>query len=458
MIKKAFAWLCDVLSGTMQARDLRPQKHVRAWIAAAVLADLMLLIIQIYLCLSFTGEQLSDARSYLDLALYCAENNTGYPGTRDMFALYIFGNGYVNLLSWLMRITPSMLWVYLTNIVSTQIIVFSTADIAYRITGRQQSACLSAIFVCMMGGIWGDVVAARTELCFMAFAMLSLCLMYRGSMRTMFFAGVAIGLANWIRPLLIIYLPAAVIFFLIRRVQLRKVAAYLIAIVLVVSAAGADAYSRTGEFVFQAQTMGVNMLMGANDDADGSYVSEVYDEGKAGYVPEGSGMTFMQRDAHYKRIAIDWIKTHPIRFLSLIPAKLFYFLATDTYGGSAFFSNEILTDNLAYILSLKDILLGHGTRAFAAGDAVAIFSQITYMLVFVLYVLSIIDGIRRRYIADLLPLHIIFALACGVTILTVGGARYHLPYLPFFCLCAAIVLGCRAAASGRPHFRNTLQK
>jgi len=438
-----------LLGGSLRGRDLRPQAHERAFLLAALLADLALLFIQIRLCMGFSGPQLSDANSYLELARYCAANRTGYPGERDMFALYIFGNGYVNLLSWLMRFAAEMACVYAVNIVSTQVIVLSTADMAYRLTGRRQTACLSVVLLCLMGGLWGEAASARTELCFIALASLSLCLMLRGSWGALFASGVLMGLSNWVRPLLVIYLPAALVSFLLRRVPWRKVAAYLAGIALIVALVGAGAYQRTGRFVFQAQTMGVNMLMGANDDADGSYVSAIYDEGKAGYVPEGSGMTFDQRDARYKQAAVDWILHHPLRFLSLIPAKLFYFLATDTYGGSAFFNNAIQTDNLAYLLGLRDILLGHGARPFGAGDAVALFSQAAYMLVFLLYLLGIIDGIRRRYIADLLPYHIVFALACGVTVMTVGGARYHMPYLPIFCLCAAIVLDCRGVRAKR---------
>lgn len=445
-MKRGFKALLGV---SLRELDLRPEAHGNACLAAALLADALLLLIQIRLCMGFAGAQLSDAASYLELAQYCASMDTLYPGERDMFALYIFGNGYVNLLGWLFRLSPSMFWVYAVNIVSTQVIVFSTADMAYRLTERRQTACLTVVFLCLMGGIWGDAVAARTELCFIALACLSLCLMLHGGAAWLLASGVAMGLANWVRPLLVIYLPAAALYFLLRRVPLRRVAAYLAGIALVVAPVGAGAYRRTGKFVFQAQTMGVNMLMGANDDADGSYVSTVYDEGKAGYVPEGSGMTFSERDAHYKQTAVAWIIRHPLRFLSLIPAKLFYFLATDTYGGSAFFDNVIQTDNLAYLLGLRDILLGHGARAFGVGDAVAIFSQLTYMLVFALYLFCVVDSIRRRYIADLLPLHLIFALACGVTVMTVGGARYHMPYLPIFCLCAAIVLDCRARPKKR---------
>ena len=85
------AWFCDGARG-----DLRGERHVRGWIVAAVIADVLLILIQLALCLTFDGMQVSDAESYLELARYCAEENTWYPGPRDMYATYIFGNGYVN--------------------------------------------------------------------------------------------------------------------------------------------------------------------------------------------------------------------------------------------------------------------------------------------------------------------------------------------------------------------------
>ena len=240
-----------------------------------------------------------------------------------------------------------------------------------------------------------------------------------------------------------VFLPGVLLFFLMRRVGWKRVLAYLAGLMLVIVLVGTRAYQRTGRFVYQAQTMGVNMLMGANDDADGSYVGEVYDEGKPGYVAPGSGVTFDERDARYKRYAIEWIKEHPLRFVMLAPAKLFYYLATDIYCGSSFFGNRIQTDNLDYVRGLAAILTGRGERPFALGDAVAVLSQLTYMFVFIAYVVFVVSCLRRRCWLRLLPLHLIFALSCGVTVMTVGGARYHMPYLPIFCLCAATLIDCR---------------
>ena len=431
-------WFCDGARG-----DLRGERHVRGWIIAAAVADALLILIQLALCLTFDGMQVSDAESYLELARYYATVNSWYPGPGDLHATYIFGNGYVNLLSVVMRLSTSMIWAFLLNMLFAQMIVLSWADIAGQLTGRTQTACLTVVLLCAMCGLWGEVVATRTELCFMAFMGVSLALSLRKSAGALLAAGVLMGLANWVRPLLVVFLPGVLLFFLMRRIGWKRVLAYLAGLALVIVLLGARTYQRTGRFVYQAQTMGVNMLMGANDDADGSYVGKVYDEGKPGYVAPGSGVTFDERDARYKRYAVEWIMEHPLRFAALAPAKLFYYLATDIYCGSSFFGNRIQTDNLGYIRELAAIVTGRGSRPFALGDAVVILSQLTYMLVFLAYVAFVVDCLRRRCWLRLLPLHLIFALSCGVTVMTVGGARYHMPYLPIFCLCAAILIDCR---------------
>ena len=419
----------------LDGRDAR-----RAYLIMAILADVLLIFVQLWLCVNFKGRQISDAASYLDLAGYCAEHHTWYPGTRDVVAHYIFGNGYVNILAVFQKIYPSVFWVYLLNILFTQVIVLCTADIATQLTGRMQTGCIAMTAVCLMGGIWGEAAAARTELCFMAFAFASISCLLRRGMLSMLLAGVLLALANWVRPLLVVILPAMLFYMVLRRVSIKKVALFFAGVIVVIALIGYGSYQRMGKFIYQAQTMGVNMLMGANDEADGSYQSNMFDEGKAGYIPNlvRKEMTFDQYDEEYKSRAITWILDNPIDFVLLAPAKLFYFLATDTYGGSTFFDNALETDNLEYLIGLGKILIGRGERSLALGDLVVIWSQLWYMVVFVLYAVNVMISMVKRYILDMGVLHIIFILACGVTVMTVGAARYHMPYLPIFAVGAAV--------------------
>ena len=409
-----------------------------AWALAACAADALLLAVQIGLLLRDTGVQFGDAKSYLDLAIYCAQNATWYPNAHNMYDTYVFGNGYVNILAACMRLAPGLPWVALLNLAFMQAIVWLSAGIAWRTARSPRAACLTAVLVCLSAGFWGEVVASRTELCFIALACLSLYLLTFPCPVAALLAGTVLALANWVRPLLVVYLPAMLLFLWLRRASARRMAALLVGVLAVTLAVGASAQRRTGRFIFQAQTMGINMLMGANDDADGSYNNAVFQEGKAGYIDplQRERMTFYQIDTLYRDEAISWIARNVPSFLALAPAKLFYFLATDTYGGCAFLGRE--TDNLAYLLELWDVLLGRGERSLLPGDVVVLYEQAFYMCLLTAYALSVVNSLRRRCLRDTLHLHAIVLGACGVAVLTVGGARYHMPYIPIFCICTAL--------------------
>ena len=138
-------------------------------------------------------------------------------------------------------------------------------------------------------------------------------------------SGVLMALCNWVRPLMVILLPMTLLLLILRKKRLRCIAAYLLGAAAVIATIGQATKSLSGHFIYQAQTMGVNMLMGNNDDADGSYDNAVFGEGKIGYISEDErGVTYQVRDAFYKRQAVGWIVRHIPRFVQLIPRKLLF--------------------------------------------------------------------------------------------------------------------------------------
>lgn len=432
--------------------DLRNRDARRSrWLAAAIAADLLLVVMQAVACAMYRAPHTGDAQSYWELALYCAQNHTFYPSPRDEFALYIFGNGYVNLLSLLLRLRETYVWVYAVNMAFTQLLVFSVYRIMRRLCEGREAACAAVTLLCLLPALWGEAASSRTELCFMGLAFASLACAMEDGTGWHALSGVLMALCNWVRPLMVILLPMTLLLLILRKKRLRCIAAYLLGAAAVIATIGQATKSLSGHFIYQAQTMGVNMLMGNNDDADGSYDNTVFGEGKIGYISEDErGVTYQVRDAFYKRQAVDWIVRHIPRFVQLIPRKLFYFLSTDTYGGTPYLGGGTETDNLPYLLSLRDVLLGRGERGFAFGDAVVIFSQLIYMAVLALFALDIVSAFRRGTWVRMLPFWGIFALACGIAVLTVGAPRYHMPYLPIFAMGAGDYLLAGRGVAGEP--------
>ena len=209
--------------------DLRNRDARRSrWLAAAIAADLLLVVMQAVACAMYRAPHTGDAQSYWELALYCAQNHTFYPSPRDEFALYIFGNGYVNLLSLLLRLRETYAWVYAVNMAFTHLLVFSVYRIMRRLCEGREAACAAVTLLCLLPALWGEAASSRTELCFMGLAFASLACAMEDGTGWHALSGVLMALCNWVRPLMVILLPMTLLLLILRKKRLRCIAAYLL--------------------------------------------------------------------------------------------------------------------------------------------------------------------------------------------------------------------------------------
>jgi hypothetical protein len=200
---------------------------------------------------------------------------------------------------------------------------------------------------------------------------------------------------------------------------------------MVVLSAGFASYLSSGYFVYQSTTSGVNLLIGANDDARGNFNSGsvVFEEGKIGYLNNPADMTFQERNSFYTTQAVNWIKENPTRYISMIPTKLFYLFSTNTYSFSPIYNNEEVTSSEIYIRNVIDKAL---RLELSWREYVVILNQCLYMLILVFAVVSVTLYIKKKMYTQTAMLIMLVILGTGMTIVTVGGARYHYPFLPVF--------------------------
>ena len=221
--------------------DLRNRDARRSrWLAAAIAADLLLVVMQAVACAMYRAPHTGDAQSYWELALYCAQNHTFYPSPRDEFALYIFGNGYVNLLSLLLRLRETYAWVYAVNMAFTQLLVFSVYRIMRRLCEGREAACAAVTLLCLLPALWGEAASSRTELCFMGLAFASLACAMEDGTGWHALSGVLMALCNWVRPLMVILLPMTLLLLVLRKKRLRCIAVYLLGAAAVIATIGTE--------------------------------------------------------------------------------------------------------------------------------------------------------------------------------------------------------------------------
>ncbi len=410
----------------------------RAPTIAAFVSYALMLAMQLYALLTFRGEPISDAARYVGTALRCVQEGHFYPVAADFIGKGTAGTGYVNLLILLFRLTGDVRSAYVLNMVFVQILLVSVLTLAYRATGSPDVCAHTAVFFCMSAPYWAEICVARTELCFTALAFAALALLFRGRGGLPLLTGLLLAFANWVRPLGIVFFVSAVWILLYRRAKWHGYARLLAGAAVMVVAICLFTYHSSGEFVYQPTIGSGNLLIGANADADGSYSDVVFSEGKAGYIPpeQKKTMTYDEISAVYSAAAKKWIRENPGRYISLVPKKLFYMYATDTYAGEVYFNNLKATAGKAYVHEIAQMLRGQG-RAWTFGDVVICYGQAFYMLTFALFLCGVIRSMRRGYWRSLSFLYGLFLLGTAMVCLTVGSGRYHFSYLPVLQITAA---------------------
>ena len=184
----------------------------------AIFAYALMLIMQIWLLVSFSGEPTSDAARYTGDALSCVQNGSWFP-TAEKFVGNggVAGTGYVNFLCLLFRITNNIKIAYAANILLVQLMLFSTAYITKKVTGSDTvhySVCrdilpfrniLERNMFCPHRNIFHSSCFFRTR---------------AGVQRQKtcaVFAGVVLAYANWARPLAMSFIIAILWLFFYKR-------------------------------------------------------------------------------------------------------------------------------------------------------------------------------------------------------------------------------------------------
>ena len=401
----------------------------------------LFVISQIFITFWFTGDQISDSETYLSIASSIAKTGTWYPNTTHLHSLYFFGVGYINFLSLIFRVTNNLKVIFVINILLTQLLLGSCLFILKRISYSPVVRYYFVIMFCLLNTFVSETVSLRTETIFTALCFLALAFLHTNKKYTFILCGIILAIANWIRPLGIAFLLGGIAVHIFHKRKFKTILITITSYVLTIVLIGSFSYANSGHFIYQSTTFGVNFLMSANDNGDGSYM-DITQKGEAGYIEpqKAKNMIFKDYDKHFTELSLKWIMKNPLKYLAQKPAKLFYLYATETYSGSAYFNNKIATGGIDYIKSLVTKLSKRSNEKILIGDIMIIFNQIWYMLLGVLAVVGVLlKSIRKKY-KILYAYLLIMVLGTGITLIVVGGARYHFPYLPIIMMYASIAL------------------
>lgn len=170
-------------------------------------------------------------------------------------------------------------------------------------------------------------------------------------------------------------------------------------------------------------TLGINLIMGANDHMNGTVNNTVFQKGDIGYVDKKTNV--YQKDSIWRAHAFRWIAQNPVKYISYAPVKLARLWWGDNYMDLPL--NNIATSNTAAFSKCE---------LFKRSGRIVILSLGYYLAIF--FMLLGLWRLKKRLLGFWGVFLIPVILACGMHVVLYGGMRYHFSYVPIIILYASI--------------------
>jgi len=394
-------------------------------------------IIQVSLLLKFPLHYTSDSGYYFKLAQDCLSQKGIYPLPQHLFEDYIVAPLYVNIIAFLLSVFNSSLTIGIFNIVLNALQIFLLYKITTLIVSKNV-AMISVIFYIFYLNNLGLELLNLTELLFTVAISSGIYFYLKKNSWSFLLSGIFCGLSIAIRPLgwaLVIAFLLMIIYKIYKKEVHFSGMIYLITgIISIVLLFGVITDSSFGKFVFTSDNGPLNILMGANDHANGGYYERVFEKGEAGYLEHPETMTFYQKQEFWMHQAGSWISAHPVKWIMLFPKKLFNMFAWDDISVSKLvFSNFNLLSFLKAVkehVPLSRVMEGFSIFQIIAWVLLLLYHHLIYYFILFFFIFGIIKF--RKIVFNNIDFNLLLLfITIGIimTIIAVGDPRYKYPYM-----------------------------
>ncbi|MDX1359449.1 MAG: glycosyltransferase family 39 protein, partial [Clostridia bacterium] len=174
----------------------------------AIIAVCILVILQISALFIFSGDQIEDSEDYRDWAIEKADSNSFYPDETDANEKFMANPGFINYLSVFYRITNNDKVPIAANIVLVIIMAACVYFIAWKLFKNKIVAWLSILLLAVFPTFIGEILNLRSEILFTTLAYAAVAVFLSNIKFKYVLCGILLALANWVRPLGLVFLLA----------------------------------------------------------------------------------------------------------------------------------------------------------------------------------------------------------------------------------------------------------
>ena len=297
-----------------------------------------------------------------------------------------------------------------------------TAWLFYALTRKicgSQTAFIALIIYLIYPANYGECTSLLSELPFMFFIMLGI---YLSIVKDkMLFGGMVLAVANWFRPMGIVFLVAMMVFFLYQwRKSLKLVIGYAVMITII----GCATMYRTGLFLYQAKTGWMALMDYSSDHAPESLE-----------VLKRADWNVSQKDSAWQSLFFDWLKDHPTEYVKQMPPKLVNTYVSDNVNMCTFIPNKTDKEYMYEEVSMQTLI--DSFPKLSAVQWLTVINLIVYLCIIACAFCSLYWFNRNKY---LLPVSIVLIGTLLLLFVGHGEARFHIPFMPFFMMLSAVFI------------------
>ncbi len=419
--------------------------HFKTLIIIYILIQILFLIFSI----SYIENDIPKYYQYYEIAQNCLSKGTIYPAPMNLYDDFIIAPLYINLIIVVISIYHSVISIGILNIILNILQLYFLYKISKKVFNESVAKITSILYMFYLNSL-GMIILDLTEMFFGVLVLSSIYFYLKTEKKYIFISGLLAAASLGVRPigwaLLISIMVIEFYNWINNKIVPKKLLLYLTGVSFFILIFGAITYYNFNYFIFTSVTGGYNLLIGANDLANGGYNDHVFEKGNLGYIPDTAKKTFVEKDKIWRNESIDWINKNKLKWIGFMPLKIIH-----TYIWDDITLNHILKmPNLNFAAFVKYIIKGRSISNIFHG-----YSTIRIILYFILEALNLLYyyallllifiGVKsvskaKMWNPNLLILVVFFFLGLIITMIIFGGARYKYPYIILLLPFAAIAI------------------
>ncbi len=416
-------------------------KKTRTWLLSLTLIYLVWLL-TVLAVFGYTPGP--DTDGYIAMARKCLAEGQPYPCTATIEGTpFLWNIGSINLIEASLALTGSITPLLVVFCFMKAATALLTAKTAQTLVGDRTAVATMLIYM-LYPNNWGQSTTLLSELPMVFFTMAAVYLaVSKPSAACTAAAGVLLCIANWFRPVAILFAISLAAYYIIffRRDALRRILMLAAGYAVTVCIIGTETWSRTGHFIYQCDSFWYNMADDAYDGAtpDAHFGEPLFKKGTPRYIEDMDSKNCFECSDIWRERCMAWLTTHKWEYLKKVPWRLWYMLNNDNDNATAFIAKELKQrpDGAAPLtVPYRSVLTGWQGMSLAQRMAFAC-TTAYYLLV----LLAIAGGTalarRKEWKALFLTAFTVVFVTLATVLMVQGETRFKAPYMPLLTILAA---------------------